>query len=647
MGRSSSLRAPRKGAATVIAGLMAGLIAGAIVVSGSARADEPVSVEVSSVSGRTVDLVARLAPGIDVPPGVQVSSQVEIAGEQVPTTSSVDVPDARRTVAILVLDASGSMRGERLAAAKQAAFSFVGDLPATVEVGLITFDQQVRAAAAPGDSRPAVLGAIDETRAGGDTSLYDAVFAAAGQVPANADARLIVLSDGQDTASSVQLTDAVRAAKEAGVPVDVVALAPTAEERRILEKLASPTGGRVIQASTIAELLPAFGQAAQPFGARVLLESTIPDAIDASGGEVDVTITIDGRVFSGQTMLPVAPGLGAVPVVVASSAPEAAAVVIPEGFNWPIALAIAAGILVLALAWVIVSSVERSRRQKRLDQVGSYQSGLAGPSVAPEVAGPFALLDGVLEGTDYERRQRAVLGGAEIPLSPGGWIIARVMVCIIIGILGFLILNSMLGAVVGIAIAWLASMSWIRSRRARRQRSFGDTLPDFLMLLASGLRAGLSFNHALESAAGEDKGEVGRQIRRALREVQIGAQLDDALMDCAERMDNEDLRWTVTALSIQREVGGNLSTILETASATIKSRDELRREVRTLSAEGRLSGYILIGLPLGVLAFLIVIRRDYVELLWTTSLGLLMLGVMGVLMVVGWFWMRAIVRIKV
>jgi tight adherence protein B len=539
------------------------------------------------------------------------------------------------------------MRGERLSAAKEAAFSFVNELPEAVEVGLITFDQQVRAAASPGDSRPAVLGAIDQTRAGGDTSLYDAVFAAASQVPADADARLVVLSDGKDTTSGVQLADAVRAASAAGVPVDVVALAPTEEERRILEKLAGPTGGRVIQASTIAELLPAFGQAAQPFGASVLLESEVPDDIDASGVPAAVTITIDGRVFSGTVDLPVDPGLSARPVGVSSSAPQAAAAVLPGGSNWPVALAIAAGILVLVLAWVVASSAERSRRQKRLAQVGSYQAGLAATSVSPDVAGPFALLDGVLEGTGYERRQRAVLGGAEVPLSPGGWIIARVIICIIMGILGFLVLNSLLGAVVGLSIAWVSSWSWIRSRRARRQRSFGDALPDFLMLLASGLRAGLSFNHALESAAGEDKGEVGRQIRRALREVQIGAQLDDALMDCADRMDNEDLRWTVTALSIQREVGGNLSTILETASSTIKSRDELRREVRTLSAEGRLSGYILIGLPLGVLAFLIVIRRDYVDLLWTTSLGLLMLGLMGVLMVVGWFWMRAIVRIKV
>ena len=118
-------------------------------------------------------------------------------------------------------------------------------------------------------------------------------------------------------------------------------------------------------------------------------------------------------------------------------------------------------------------------------------------------------------------------------------------------------------------------------------------------------------------------------------------------MDCAERMDSEDLRWTVTALSIQREVGGNLSTILEAAAETIKQRFALRREVQTLSAEGRLSAYILVGLPIGIFCFLALFRRDYVAALWQTPVGLAMAGPIIVLIGIGWLWMRSIVRIKV
>jgi tight adherence protein B len=188
---------------------------------------------------------------------------------------------------------------------------------------------------------------------------------------------------------------------------------------------------------------------------------------------------------------------------------------------------------------------------------------------------------------------------------------------------------------------------WLRSRAERRRKAFSNELPDFLLLLASGLRAGLSFTSALDSAAAEGPGEVGRQMRRALGEVQLGAQLDEALTACAERMDNEDLRWTVTALSIQREVGGNLSTILEAAAESIKARYALRREVATLSAEGKLSAYVLVALPLGIFAFLALFRRDYIATLWSTPMGLVMLVAIAVLILVGWVWMRSIVRIKV
>jgi tight adherence protein B len=228
------------------------------------------------------------------------------------------------------------------------------------------------------------------------------------------------------------------------------------------------------------------------------------------------------------------------------------------------------------------------------------------------------------------------------------WLLVRLGVGLVIFILAmFLVGSFLLSLLIAVAAGWLLTRMWLGSRVSKRQKAFADELPDFLLLLASGLRAGLSFTSALDSAAEEGKGEVARQMRRALGEVQLGAQLDDALNDCAERMDSEDLRWTVTALSIQREVGGNLSTILESAADTIKQRFALRREVATLSAEGRLSAYILIALPLGVLAFLTLFRRDYIAALWQSTIGLVMLGTIVVLIFAGWMWMRAIVRIKV
>lgn len=115
----------------------------------------------------------------------------------------------------------------------------------------------------------------------------------------------------------------------------------------------------------------------------------------------------------------------------------------------------------------------------------------------------------------------------------------------------------------------------------------------------------------------------------------------------AERMDSDDLRWTIAALAIQREVGGNLSKILDTAAATIRARADLKREVRTLSAEGRLSAYVLLALPVGIFFFLLLSRRAYVQVFWTEPMGFVMLGMFGAAVLSGWFWIRKIVAVEV
>ncbi len=167
------------------------------------------------------------------------------------------------------------------------------------------------------------------------------------------------------------------------------------------------------------------------------------------------------------------------------------------------------------------------------------------------------------------------------------------------------------------------------------------------MLIASALRSGLSFLQALDSTATDGQGEVSRQIRRATREVQMGSTIEQALTRVADRMESDDLRWTVTAVAIQREVGGNLSNVLDTAAATVKSRAELRREVRTLSAEGKLSGWVLAALPVGLFLYMLLANRKYVAWFWTETAGIIALVFIGVIFTAGFLWMRRIVRIEV
>jgi tight adherence protein B len=221
------------------------------------------------------------------------------------------------------------------------------------------------------------------------------------------------------------------------------------------------------------------------------------------------------------------------------------------------------------------------------------------------------------------------------------WAASAVLGGILFGALRWWLLLP--GIAVGAFIPWYV----VRARIAANQRRFESELPDFLSLVASGLRSGLSFGQAVGGAAVSGSDSLARQMRRVTAEVSVGVDLAEALDHVAERMDSKDLRWTVQALRVQGEVGGSLSRILDIAAKAVRQRSQLHREVRTLSAEGRLSAIILMILPVAIFIFFLIIRPDYIAVLWTSTVGWLLLGVLFVLLALGALWMRRIVEIRV
>lgn len=631
-----------------LAAIMVGICAPALA------ADDP-SLEVTGVDGRTIELAMAFDPQAVIAPDAQVSAILEVGGVVLPADARLVVAQGNGpTTAVLVLDTSGSMRGDRITAARRAATSFVEALPRGVSVGLVTFSDAARVAVSPTEDRAAVIAAIDSVEPDGSTALFDSIPAALGVLPLNARARLVLLSDGEDTASASTLDSVSREARSAGVPIDVVALAPSADQLAALTSLAGVSGGTLRTASESGALLGAFLEASRSFGAKALLTATLPDEVDGQGQPVTATVVVGSLELAGVATLPATASLASLrPIDIVTPAIGIEVVEAAAGpSRTPILLALLASACVLAFGWVVLRSRRSAAAERRLDQILNYRAGpravadanLGGPGHRSRVQS----IDDFLARSKGYRGNEELLAAAAVDLTPGGWLVIRFAVSgalmIVMGLLtGSLILSLVVGGLVG----WFSTLGWIRSRRTARRRMFSDDLPDFLMLLASGLRAGLSFNNALESAASDGKGEVGRQMRRALRAVQVGVSLDTALMDCAERMDSEDLRWTVTALSIQQQVGGNLSTILDAAARTIRARHELRREVSTLSAEGRLSAYILVALPVLVFCFLAVFRPEYISKLWLDPLGLIMLVGLSLSMLAGWMWMRVVVRIEV
>ncbi|MDH3307532.1 MAG: type II secretion system F family protein, partial [Acidimicrobiia bacterium] len=240
-----------------------------------------------------------------------------------------------------------------------------------------------------------------------------------------------------------------------------------------------------------------------------------------------------------------------------------------------------------------------------------------------------------------------VLEQANLPLRPGEAIALAFILAIVIGLVaGAVTLNVFVG--IGVAVtAILGVFAVINLLGSREKRKFEEQLPDTLTLLSTSLRAGYSLLQAVEAVATEAPQPTGREFGRAIAEIRLGRQVVDALEGVAERTRSGDFTWTVMAVEIQREVGGNLSEVLQTVADTMLQRNRLRREVRALTAEGRISAIVLGSMPFLLFLFLYTSNRNYIEPLFTQTVGRYAIIVGLILMGVGGFWMKKIVDIEI
>ena len=271
-----------------------------MVVATPAFADDAKSVQVVAQNGRTVDLLVYLDPNAaGVEDGADVTSSVVVSGVEVPSEASPIVEDTSPKEAILVLDVSGSMRGPRLAAAKEAAVNYVNGLPEDVESGLVSFNDNVKLEVKPTTDKQAVIDAIGTLKAGQKTALFDAMIAGLDLANPEKGARLLVLSDGGDTVSAATVADVNDRATSEGIPVDIVALTPSTEHAALLRAITVGSGGQFILATDVAGLNKAFDEATGSFGGKVAVTTTLPPTVDGSGKFAIVTISPGSTDFKG------------------------------------------------------------------------------------------------------------------------------------------------------------------------------------------------------------------------------------------------------------------------------------------------------------------------------------------------------------
>ena len=658
----------------VVAALAAALVGCLCLAVPASAAPAPVNIAGIEVKdGNLIGLVTTSSGSGSIDPSLTIT----ISGKSYPVdgiTSGQGSPVSRS--AIIVVDTSGSMGESGMATVRSAASAFLKSVPADVRVGVVSFSGQAKLNLAPTTDGAKVQSAVNALRANGETALYDGVDLAVRTLGSKGERSLLILSDGGDTASKRTTRAGVTALlRSAKVRAEAVAFRSTDGSGNVaaLKEFAAAGGGRVVSAANSGAVQSAFTSAAKTLASQQTFSMPLPVGVQAVQN-VKISGTVSGQPFVATALVDFADGVAApttaktadtTPIVgptdetVKASAASAKLPIlnVPKGLGLAM-LGVFLGVLMLGLA--LAGSSFKSGRQVRVENIEQYVA--PGRSFFAKAKGrkaPTAIAENLvflgermMENRDSTSKTMALIEKADLPLRAGEWWVLRI-VSLVAGVAivmlvfnggpGMTIFAAVLGVLVGIFMPSLT----LRFLASRRGKKFDAQLPDVLTLVASSLRTGFSLPQALDAVAKDSPEPSAKEFSRALAETRIGADVAESLERMAARMGSDNMQWTAMAIRIQREVGGNLAETLKTTAKTLREREELRRHVKALSAEGRLSAYILIALPIGIFLYTMKTNRSYVELLWTRTMGLAMLAAGLVFMGIGIFWMRKVVDVEV
>ncbi|NDJ84980.1 MAG: secretion system protein F [Chloroflexi bacterium] len=320
------------------------------------------------------------------------------------------------------------------------------------------------------------------------------------------------------------------------------------------------------------------------------------------------------------------------------------------------ALLVAVGVLAFGII-----SMRQSREEDIEEVLGRYTSNVDAAIEALEAEEEEAerqrrenavvqALDKAIEDGKFANKWREELARADLRLTPGEFMLAHVASVLAFSAITFVILSpgNIIAALIAGAAGFFAPRIWVGQRKGRRFRQFEQQLPDTLGMWVNGLRSGYSVMQAMEAIAKEAPEPTASEFRRVVTEIQFGITREDALEHMLQRMPSEDLDLIIVAVNIQQEVGGNLAEILDVISHTIRERIKLKGEVRVLTSQGRITGYIIGGLPIMLAVFLFFVSGDYMRGMVENRLcGWPMLGCGAILIGLGFAAIRKIVDIDI
>lgn len=228
---------------------------------------------------------------------------------------------------------------------------------------------------------------------------------------------------------------------------------------------------------------------------------------------------------------------------------------------------------------------------------------------------------------------------------PGDYLLIAGVVTLAAGVFGFLLGGVFAAVLLSLATPFSLHLVLILLA-ARRRRQFDQQVPDTIQMFAGGLRAGHSLLRAIDAAAQESEAPTSEELSRIVTETRIGRDLGESMTEVAKRTSNEDFVWITRAIDIHREVGGDLSEVLDHLGETVRDRNQVKGQIRALSAEGRMSALVLMALPVVMFFALTLINPMYSRVFTSTLPGYVMLAVAAVLLTLGGFWLSRLIKPK-
>jgi tight adherence protein B len=606
----------------------------------------------SSFPGRSY--VLTLPHGLKLKPGaVHVfENGKEVSGLQV---TPVSESTSQQFGAVLVIDASTSMEGKPEKAAFAAARSFAAQRQGQEQLALVTYNV-TPTVALPFTTDQAK---IDEALSKQPvflfgTHIYDAVahsleLLRAAHIKAGT---VIVLSDGQehrgvgDTARHHSEVSAAAAARAAHVRVFAVGLSSRLSRLDTLKKLARDTGGRYIETTSITRLKAIYSQLGSSLASEYLLHYR---SLAGPDRRIRVTAKIDdlGRVTASEYRTP---KLAVLKKGVAGPYKQS---VLTRFWTSPLTMTLVgllAAVLIGVGAFLTLSGPKKGTVRRRMAEFVSVPDAIRESSRRPTAQLTEKMLEGtdsMLRGATFWQRFGWELEIAKVAM-PREQIVVLTAVGSLLSVLAIKVLfgSLLIGLVIALTIP-LAVRSLLKRKLEGQRKLFAEQLPDNLQVLASALRAGHSFIGALSVVVNDAPEPARTEFQRVVADEQLGVPIDEALHVVVERMASRELEQVALVAALQRETGGNTAEVLDRVTDTIRERFELRRTVQTLTAQGKMSRWVLTSLPLFLLAAITLLNPGYMQVMYDSPVGKALLVIAGISVASGSLVIKRIVNIKV